>query len=46
MPRVRTAIFIDKISASGVEWETQLCFLVLAAMGHEGVRPDESKEGP
>jgi hypothetical protein len=27
------ARLIDTISASGVEWETQLCFLVLAARG-------------
>jgi len=46
MPMVRTAKLMDTISASGVEWETQLCFIVFATKGTKERGPTSAKKAP
>jgi hypothetical protein len=37
---------METISASGVEWETQLCFFVFAARGTKECGPTSAKNAP
>ena len=46
MSRDRSARLIDAISASGVEWETQLCFFVFAARGIKDLGPTSAMNAP
>jgi hypothetical protein len=46
IPRVRIAMLMDTISASGVECDTQLCFFVLAASGMKECGPTIAKKAP